>query len=236
MDFGRRHIRTAGKGSGSVELTLPTSLRRLVGVSCRVHLNDGEQPAIVLQPELSAARDNFVRIWCSLSSALLGEYSSDFTAARFEFGLMPKQGVRSAPYLCWEDGLALSAAAPASAPLGRVVAACTESLADELGIASFMADAFGIACGFLSCGHIVSPDWQEACDITAMQLASHTGWSPGAALRASPDINSDPFWALLTPGLTATAEFFIAMSQPGSGYPALHSAWRRGRSIELNGG
>lgn len=236
MDFGVRHIRTAGKGSGSVEVTLPTTLRRLVGLPCRIMLHDGEQPNIVLEPELSGARHAFVLVWRALSLALLGEQGPDFAAAQFQFGLMPQQGRQASPYLCWQDGLALADCSEAPVAFGKVIAACAENLACEIGVARTLAESFGMACGFLSCGQIVAPDWQEACDITAMQLAGHPSWQPGAALIASPDINGPHFWSLLTPGLVATTELFIAMSLPGSAYPALHAAWRRGRSIELNRG
>ena len=52
MDLGVRQIRSAGKGSGSIELTLPADLRDLVGLQCRIMLRDGSRPDIVLQPDL----------------------------------------------------------------------------------------------------------------------------------------------------------------------------------------
>jgi hypothetical protein len=236
MDFGVRHIRTAGKGSGSVEVTLPASLRRLVGLPCRIILDDGERPNIVLEPELSGARNAFARVWHALSFALIGEPGPDFSAAHFQFGLMPQQGQLPSPYLCWQDGLILAECSAAAVPFGKVVAACAESLACDIGISDALAKPFGAACGFLSCGEVGAPDWQEACDIASMQLVAHPCWCPGAAHLASPDTNCQYFWSLLTPGLVATTELFVAMSLPGSAYPALHTAWRRGRSIELNRG
>jgi hypothetical protein len=235
MDFGTRLIRTAGKGSGSVEVTLPAALRRLVGLPCRITLHDGAQPDIVLQPDLAGARAAFAVIWHGMAQALAADPAPDFASAGFHFGLLPQQAAPATPYLCWQDGLALaSGGSPAAA--AEVIAACGENLAPETGVAPALAAQFGAACGFVAVGEILHPGWQEPCDIAAMELSGHAAWLPGAAFAASPDIRAPAFWAVLAPGLSALAALFAALSQPGSAYPALHAAWRRGRSIELNRG
>jgi hypothetical protein len=211
MDLGVRHIRTAGKGSGSVELTLPATFRRLVGLPCRILLHDGEQPDIVLQPELSAARAVFGVVWRSLAVVLIGAPAPDFDACSFSFGLLPQQGPAEAGYLCWQDGLALAAGSVATSAAGRVVATCGEKLAADVGVSDELASSFGAVC-------------------------RNPGWRPGAAYLAYPDICSSDFWAALSPALAAASELFATFSLPGSAYPALHAAWRRGRSIELNRG
>jgi hypothetical protein len=236
MDLGVRHIRTAGKGSGSVELTLPATFRRLVGLPCRILLHDGEQPDIVLQPELSAARAVFGVVWRSLAVVLIGAPAPDFDACSFSFGLLPQQGPAEAGYLCWQDGLALAAGSVATSAAGRVVATCGEKLAADVGVSDELASSFGAVCGFLTCGQVAFPAWREPCDIASAELGRNPGWRPGAAYLAYPDICSSDFWAALSPALAAASELFATFSLPGSAYPALHAAWRRGRSIELNRG
>jgi hypothetical protein len=70
MDLGLRRIRSAGAGSGSIEVTLPAALRDLQGQPCRIALRDGIRPEIVLQPDLRAARGAFAGLWTRLAGAL----------------------------------------------------------------------------------------------------------------------------------------------------------------------
>jgi|GEM_PF-3185658 hypothetical protein len=236
MDLGTRQIRTAGKGSGSVELTLPGKLRRLVGLPCRILLHDGERPDIVLQPDMAQARDAFMALWRSLALALLGEPAPEFPAAAFSFGLLPRHGAPDSPYLCWQDGLALGAGAAEPEAVARSIAACADQMAADLAIAPALAGPFGAVCGFSAIGRMAFPEWQVHCDVAASALAGHAAWQPGRAFATTPDTRSAAFWSLLSPGLCAVAELFGAWSQPGSAYPDLRAAWRRGRAIELNQG
>jgi hypothetical protein len=239
MELGMRQIRTAGKGSGSVELTLPGALRGLVGLPCRILLHDGEQPDIVLQPALSEARAAFAAVFQACALALMGEPAAGFDPAAFRFGLLTASvqagtGAGTGPALCWQDGLALAAAAGGAAPsppaAGRVVAACAEAMAGELGIAAPLAPRFGAVCGFLAAGRVVVAAWQEACDIAAARLAGDPAWQPGAAAALDPC--GAAFWARLSPGLLAAADLFAALSQDDAAYPDLQAAWRRGHALE----
>jgi len=236
MDLGTRQIRTSGKGSGSVELTLPGELRRLVGLPCRILLHDGERPDIVLQPDLARAKAAFAALWRCLALALLGEPAPDFPAAAFTFGLMVRHGAPDSSYLCWQDGLALEAGMAEPEALARCIASCARNMADDLGISPSLAEPFASVCGYAAIGRVAFPEWQPHCDIASSALASHVHWQPGSAFARAQDARSDVFWAALKPVLCAAADLFAAWSQPGSAYPALRSAWRRGRSIELNQG
>lgn len=240
MDLGIRQIRTAGKGSGSVELTLPGTLRGLVGLPCRITLHDGVQPDIVLRPDFSAASAAFAAVWRGLARALIPEFCADaaesFPQDAFSYGLLPLPAGPGGPYLCWQDGLALAMRDSDGAPPARAIAACAAQLAPDLGILPGLADAFGAACGFLAAGRMAFPAWQMPCDVTAAQFARASLWRPGQAWDDSPNIHANPFWMRLGPGLATCAALFAAWSLPGSAYPALCAAWRRGRSIELNRG
>ena len=66
MHFGKRNIRSAGRSSGSVEITLPVELAILEGVACRLSLRDGLVPEIVLQPDLLVVIPVFVKLWSLL--------------------------------------------------------------------------------------------------------------------------------------------------------------------------
>jgi len=238
MELGVRQIRTAGKGSGSIELTLPSALRQLVGLPCRITLHDGERLDILLRPDLTAATAAFATIWRSLARVFardLAGAADHFPTGAFAFGLLPRRGLAGAPYLCWQDGLALSLGNPEQAAIARSIAACATHLSGGLGISADLGDAFGAACGFLAGGRMMFAEWHAPCDIVASQMSSCV-WQPGAALANSSCVTSDQFWSQFTPGITACADLFAAWSLSGSAYPALRAAWLRGRSIELNRG
>jgi len=240
MDLGVRQIRTAGKGSGSIELTLPGELRHLVGLRCRITLHDGEQPDIVLRPDVSEATASFARLWHALAAIFAHHRAKPdhetFPAGAFLFGLLPAPGQMSAPYLCWQDGLALAHARTDEAVVGRSVAACAAQLGSALGISGHLTPSFGAVCGFLASGRLLFADWQTPCDIVACELAGRAVWRPGDAWNAWRDTGEAGFWLLLEPGLAACADLFAAWSQPGSTYPALTAARRRGCSIAMNRG
>jgi hypothetical protein len=244
MDLGVRQIRTSGKGSGSVELTLPGELRHLVGLPCRITLHDGVRPDIVLQPDLTTAFNALASIWRAVARAVSGDAAARdaerFPALAFTFGLHPQESAAGAPYLSWQDGLAVASGTATADAAARCIAACAGQYATELDIASGLALPFGAVCGFLVCGTLAFPGWQEASDIAASQWASGPGaaapWQPGAAWQAAPNALDDRFWGKAAPGLIEAVRLFACWSAPGSAYPALCAAWRRGRSIELNRG
>jgi len=259
MDLGVRQIRTAGKGSGSIELTLPAELRDLVGVPCRIILRDGSRPDIVLQPDLSRAHQAFTAIWQKTLAALLyadgGRLSVSLGVAlplalpleAFAFGLQPRVGGHDMPFLCWRDGLALSAAAPHDpGTVSRTLAAFGQAVAGRLHIDAGLAAGFGAACGYLVTGVAATPDGQEACDLAANALrgARHGADGSDAGERLAPwaaaeacaaGVMADQFWRHAAPLLAATAELFAAWTDDPSSHTTLRAAWWRGRSIEMSG-
>jgi len=121
MDLGTRSIRSAGLGSGSIELTLPASLRPLPGLPCRISLRDGHRPEIALVPDLSPARAAFARLAAALEQAL-GLAPEALPLGEFAVALQPVALPADLPRLAWTDGLAL--AAPHPTPPTRQPAAC----------------------------------------------------------------------------------------------------------------
>jgi hypothetical protein len=230
MDLGVRQIRTAGKGSGSIELTLPTDLRDLVGLPCRITLRDGSRPDIVLQPDLQRAHKAFAAVWQSMAGKLLHD-DAPFPLAAFGFGLHPRPGAGAAPFLSWRDGLVLAAPPPhEAAAVSRTIGAFGHAMAAALGIAPDLSSGFGAACGFLLSGSTASSDGQEACDLAATHLAK-----PEPPLAAAAATVGAAFWERAAPVLAEATELFVGWTADPSGFAALRAAWRRGRSIEMSG-
>jgi hypothetical protein len=231
MDLGVRQIRTAGKGSGSIELTLPAELRDLVGLPCKVTLRDGSRPDIVLRPDLGRVHDAFSALWHPMQAALMPEDPTAFPSSAFEFGLHPRAASADVPFLCWRDGLLLAAYPPyEAAAVSRTVAAFAQAMAADLGLDPDLAIGFGTACGWRLAGAAPAADAQEACDLVALHLPR--GRPPLAA--AGGDLDA-AFWALAAPALNATADLFAAWTADPARHAVLRAAWRRGRAIELNG-
>jgi len=229
MDLGVRQIRTAGKGSGSIELTLPADLRDLVGLPCRITLRDGNRPDIVLQPDLQRAHRAFAMLWHAMADVLLTD-DTPFPLPDFTFGLHPRYGGNPAPFLSWRDGLALAGPPPHdAAAVSRTLATFGQVMAPLIDIDPALSAAFGAACGFLLTGAPPTPDAQQACDLVALHLADTR--PPLGAL----DATGSPFWLLAEPVLAAAAGLFAAWTADPAGHATLCAAWRRGRSIEMSG-
>jgi hypothetical protein len=239
MDLGVRQIRTAGKGSGSIELTLPSELRDLVGLPCRITLRDGTRPDLVLQPDLRAPHQAFATMWQKLLAALLPgtEDAPRFPVGAFEFGLQHREGRPDRPFLCWRDGLALAADPPHDpAVVARILAAQSRTLAEYLDIGAELAGGFGAACAYLAVGTVPEADDQEACDLTAASLPLSLRPDEASAAEACEAGAASPaVWHRATPLLAAAADLFAGWTNDPASYAALRAVWRRGRTIELNG-
>ena len=249
MDLGVRQIRTSGKGSGSIELTLPTDLRDLVGLPCRIILRDGSRPDIILQPDLRRAHQAFSEIWQTMATALVHGDAEIPTLPlpAFGFGLHPRSGGGDLPFLCWRDGLALAAPAPHDLyAVSRTLAALGHAMAVILNIDTTLAFAFGAACGYVVSGVLPTSDGQEACDIAAVAL--HVSYpnsnllgeagvpAPAAVIAAcAAGIADEIFWRHATPLLAAVVDLFTEWTADPSSRAALRAAWRRGRTIEMDG-
>ncbi len=182
MHFGKRNIRSAGRSSGSVEITLPVELAVLEGVACRLSLRDGLVPEIVLQPDLLAIIPVFDKLWNLLRLGLeeIGEIG-DFAEADYGFGLFRASKLGTTPSLIYADALlirrSLDADIDASPQLLEAFARIIESMAavagSRLGLSSERAALFGneVAC-------LVSGEMIGARDAFARSLASQSSSAP----------------------------------------------------------
>jgi hypothetical protein len=154
MNFGSRRIRSAGRTSGSVEVTLPPQLHSLLEIECRLLLRDGVCPEIVLQPDLSAAHGLLPRLWRQLQAALapIGE-AGDFDPGAFTLALFPPRHWQQRPPLAYADALAVLRCGPeAREALSRLLTSMAVVAGARLGLGEPLAPAFGDTVGFLVTG------------------------------------------------------------------------------------
>ena len=162
MDWDKRRIRSAGRTSGSVEITLPADMQALEGVECRLVLRDGARPEIVIQPDTSLAENVFAELWERLRIAFskIGDIGN-FSLADFDVGLFPARHWRDKPPLSYQDALAIhrsrqEAAGPVRFRESRGVTHVVTFLAVDagyrLGLQDRFAMAFGVVIGYLVSG------------------------------------------------------------------------------------
>jgi hypothetical protein len=233
MDFGSRSIRTAGAGSGSIEVTLPAALRELLGLPCRIILRDGLRPEIVLKPELRGAHAAFTRLSDLLREAM-GLPAGDPPFEEVQVTLQSSAPQPGGPWLAWIDGMALAAPPPhPSTALARSLRGLAEPLALQAGVGPLLAADFAAAVAWLLAGPMALPGELEACDIAAEALVAE-----GMSLRPPllPEDGLAPAaWAAARPWL----RHLLALHRDWTVNPAqriaLGSAWRRGLALELSG-
>ncbi|MBK1662552.1 hypothetical protein [Paracraurococcus ruber] len=234
MDLGTRSIRSAGLGSGSIEVTLPASLRALQGLPCRIALRDGHRPEIALTPDLGPARAAFARLAALLDDAL-GLPPAPLGIADFTLSLHSHGAAAPRPRLAWADGLALVAPPPqAMDAVARTLRGLGQHAAGRLGLADTLAPGFGAALAWAVTGRVADAADQPACDIAAAALAE--GGITGPAGPDGPANGFDPaLWAQAAPRLRR----LLALHQDWSTHPQHHAAyaeaWRRGVACELSG-
>jgi hypothetical protein len=234
MEFGTRSIRSAGNGSGSVEVTLPAAFRGLVGLPCRIALRDGLRPELVLSPELRGARAAFAKLWTALAHGLGAAAEADPPLPELLMTFWPVASTPgSPPRLAWTDGFALAASPQDPPAAARCIATFARLLATRCGIGGDLAPSFGAACGFALAGH-AEPGQEQACDIGAALLARE-GLAPGAPLAACDDALSPGFAAAATPALILLRDAYLDWTAEPSRHAALRTAWRRGVTLELGG-
>lgn len=104
--LGIRKIRSAGRSSGSIEVTLPAQLQTLEGIECKLIVRDGPNPEIVFHPDLGAAQSLFHELWHTVCQCLeaIGE-PGDFAPADFALALFAPSHWQERPPLAYMDAL-----------------------------------------------------------------------------------------------------------------------------------
>jgi hypothetical protein len=238
MDWGSRRIRSAGRTSGSVEITLPAEMQALEGVECRLVLRDGARPEIVLQPDVSLAETVFAELWEKLRLAFqkIGDIG-DFSLADFDVGLLPARYWRDKPPLSYQDALAIHRSRQEKAGPGRpregsgvthVVTFLTVNAGYRLGLEGRFALAFGVVIGYLvsgmSAGH--GADFERDIALTLFQGAGKAAGAPIGSL-----FQTDR-WEEAQEGFKQVYDRFREWQENPAAYEAAREKWWEALTVE----
>lgn len=226
-------IRSAGRTSGSIEITLPPALQAFTGVSCRVVVRDGLQPEIVLQPDLADARLLLKTLWQRLSIALgAGEPVSEFKPSAFMFVLLPPRHWQRGQALAYADIVRLTRngedkTAGDPEALARIVSVLAAAVGRSLGLHPGFAFAFGDAVAYavtqVAAGF--SSDFERSMTAGLCRQAQLSGRPPGSPL-------DEEFWHECEPALRRIFEQFRAWQSKPSQYELARQQWYRAFQCE----
>jgi putative intracellular protease/amidase len=229
MNLGSRRIRSAGRSSGSIELTLPAQLQDLEGVECRLLVRDGPRPEIVLQPDLSAAQAVFQQLWGLLRAGLAeADEIGELSLADFSLSLFPGGPWAERPPLACADALALlrarraggSEAAPDS--LARLLAALAGVAGARLGLRGRAALAFGDTVAYLIAGSTIGLGADFERGMARQQFAGEAG----------PPLEPAS-WQRAAPGLQRVFAQFLAWQRQPAAYESARERWYRALALEI---
>lgn len=240
MHLGCRNIRSAGRNSGSVEVTLPVDLAILEGVSCRLYLRDGLDPEIILQPDLRAVMPLFEKLWALLRLSLEEvDEIGDFTEADFCFGLFPTPKLGAQPPLAYADALLLhrslgdgGAAAPHTLEaFARIVESMTAVAARRLGLPNDFVAAFANHVAYLISGEAIGARDAFARSLAAQLpgLPQDVGWC-----RETP-LNKDS-WRRAKAGLAKVYSQFLSWGNDPTAFAKDRMLWYRAHRFECHAG
>jgi hypothetical protein len=180
-----RKVRSAGRSSGSIEITLPPEVQELEGIECRLILRDGARPEIVIQPDISLANAIFAEQWQKLQVAFsrIGDIGP-FRMADFDVSFLPPRHWTERPPLSYRDALALHRARHAAVEMdpsgySHVITFLSVGAAYRLGLHDRYALVFGVIAGYVVSGITAGNETDFEQDI-AMQLLN-AGVAPGSA-------------------------------------------------------
>jgi len=231
MYLGNRKIRSAGRTSGSVEITLPARLQILEGVECDLIVRDGPRPEIVLQPSLSAAQELFQELWQKLRLGL-GEVDDvgDFATADFTLALFLPSHWQERPPLAYVDALTVlhQRAHLHCEALTRLLAFLAVAAGQRLGIQGALAIAFGDAVAYLITGSPagLGTDFERG-------MAHRVFWGNGRAQQPPGFPFDDSVWREARSGLQRVSEQFLRWQRDPQTYASDRDKWYRALTMEL---
>lgn len=233
MYLDSRRIRSAGKGSGSIEVTLPIDLEGLEDVECRLILRDGPRPEVALQPDVSAAVDFFGQLWLKLRKGL-GEIAEigEFSAGEYSLALFPPAHWQERPPLAYADAFAIlredgPVTQQRTEALARLIAFLGIGAAYRLALRPPIALGFGDGLAHIFAGTPagLGMDFER---VTAYRLF----WAEGPPqLPGSP--LDDMVWQWSRPGLKRVYEQFRAWQDTPEAYAAVRDRWDKAMAVEV---
>jgi hypothetical protein len=236
MYLATRKIRSAGRTSGSIEITLPAELHLLEGIDCRLSVRDGIRPEIVLQPELSAAQSVFESMWQMLRVGLSDiDEIGDFSVADFTLTLFPPTHWQERPPLACADALAVirdraNRCDRESPAVIRLLSFLAIVAGQRLGLSGSLALAFGDAVAYIITGISagLGIDFERG-------LAHRAFW--GDRQATSPGSPFDPaVWEQARPGFRRVLDQFRRWQSDPDIYAAARENWYRALSMEVGNG
>lgn len=233
MHLGISRIRSAGRTSGSIEITLPPALQAFTGLSCRVTVRDGVQPEIVLQPDFVKARALVETLLRKLALALGStDQAEDLTPNLFVHTLLPVRHWQRGLPIAYADVMTLThGAAERSAQdleaLARILSVLSAAIGRSLGLEPAFAAGFGDAVAFVvtqvSAGF--SSDFERSM---ATALARQV--QPGRAPMISPF--DDEFWLDYEPALRRIRDQYRTWQHDPDTFKAARQQWYRALQCE----
>jgi hypothetical protein len=232
MYFGNRRIRSAGRASGSVEVTLPPQLHGLQEIKCRLMLRDGTHPEIVLQPDLSTAHTLLLQLWQKLRMGLasIGEIG-DFDPSNFTLALFPPRHWQQRPPLAYSDALTVlrnTAEGESHEALARLTGYMAIAAGQRLGLSESLALAFGDSVAFLLTGIpiLAGTEFERG-------LAMRCFWEQRTPTPLATSLLDDNVWQQAGPGLSRVWEQFNAWKNAPEDHTAARQNWYRALTVEM---
>ena len=234
MYLGNRSIRSAGRTSGSIEITLPTPLQVLEGVECRMTVRDGSRPEIVLQPDLSASYVLFQTLWEKLRLGL-GEIEDlgDFSTGDFALALFAPPHWEERPPLAYADGLAVSRWLSGQEERGpealtRLLSSLAVAAGYRLRLRGVMALAFGDAVAYIITGAPagLGTDFERG-------MAHRVFWEEEDARRPLGSAFGDQVWLQARAGFQRVYDQFCAWQQTPGVCALAREQWYRAWSVDI---
>ncbi|NQV93752.1 MAG: hypothetical protein HQ482_01230 [Sphingomonadales bacterium] len=237
MQFHHRNIRSAGRGSGSVEITLPVDLAVLEGVKCGLELRDGLMPVVVLRPDLGFLVTIFEALWQRLALGLepIGDIGG-FSEGDYVLGLFAERGLADRPCLAYADALlARQCPRPKGASgvdlperaleaYARMIEAMATVAGQRLGLSLTMASLLGNQIAYTATGAPVASVDAFARGALA-DVSGDVGWCEGEPL-------GENRWLAARPTLERLYMRLADWSDDGSGLQEARDHWYRARRVE----
>lgn len=234
MYLGSRKIRSAGRTSGSIEITLPVKLQNLLGVSCNIELRDGLRPEIVLQPNFGDVQSAMRLVWSKLSISLretgeIGEFKlGDFTVSVF-----PHQYWKDRPPLSYADALQTLESWRAKEDcrhegFSRLLAFMAVRAGVLLGLKGELSLAFGDAIAFLVTGRTsgMGTDFERG-------MAYRLFGEEGHRRIQDVDLLDDTIWIDMAEGFRQVFDQFFLWQDALEVYEEDRNNWYRALSFEM---
>lgn len=249
MNLGTRRIRSAGRSSGSIELTLPPALQMLEGVNCRLMVRDGPRPEIILYPDLGEVQELFQTLWQKMRLGLSDiQELPDFSMADFTLALFPPRHWQERPPLAYADALAVinqrnqNPARLATSPSGRnghlqsdeamsrLLAFLAVNAGYQLGLGRSFALAFGDAVAYLVTGNPagLGADFERG-------MAHRIFWGERAAGQFHASPFSKQVWLQARSGFRRIFDQFRYWQDHPAAHKDAQEKWYRALAAELQG-